>query len=756
MKRNLQRAHTEETNNSQKHQRTASFVGPSMKKINSQLKIGISVFKSATNVNVIPKNGTWGGFAKRLTKPRYFDVSARQFHEASNEDQNKLKNGPCYILGEVNGTRSKKNLISRNALTFDLDDTTLSGENIKSTLNGIPHIAHTTTRSTKETPRWRVIVPLSRVVTPSEYNILVDQLAPIWFGEVDKCSSTPSQLMYFPSIPKGGDFEAWNTLDDGDLFNPDAHSEDQIISATEVIVQTDKSPPLNDDINIDEINEALSFIPADDYDTWVKAGMALENTGHPKALEIFRNWSSKSDNYSPKEIDKKWFSFGPTSDPVTVKTIYHLAQKNGWKDSQEGDHAEIIRLAQLPIIDYERERDPAAKKLGLSRVSILDNIVKDKRGELSNTDKTDDADDELYNGITPWETCVDGDCIATSILNTFNRYTILPQGGDIAMTLWVLLTYCFNAFRICPKLLISSPEKRCGKTTTIETLSAMVHRSLVASNISPAVIYRAIEKWKPTMLIDEGDTFIGGSEELRGIINSGHTRSTASVMRIAGDSANLEPRRFSTWAPTAIAMIKIPPDTILDRSVTIKLRRKLPEENIERLPQDIVDNLQDLRRQCQRWGVDNMDALSLIKPVMPKLGNDRAEDNWRPLLIIAEQLGGNWPTLARDALLTIEASKSDEQSITVELLADIRQVFQELNFTRIHTRQLVDELVEMEERPWCEWRHGNPMTRNSLARLLKPFGIKSKQLKIESINKNGYELSQFEDAFSRYIPVGTA
>ncbi|MBN4055561.1 DUF3631 domain-containing protein [bacterium AH-315-K03] len=419
-------------------------------------------------------------------------------------------------------------------------------------------------------------------------------------------------------------------------------------------------------------------------------------------------------------------------------------------ETEFNDDSIINTLATLSDLEYERQRESAAEQLGIKRISILDKLVKHRRLALD----ADTENNELTQGIIPWEHPVNGQALAATIINTFHRYTILPNGGAIALTLWSLGSYCFNAFRIFPKLCLSSPEKRCGKTTTMETLAALVHRKLMASNVSSATLFRSIECWQPSLLIDEGDTFIDGNEELRGIINSGHTKSGATVLRCTGDDH--EPKPFSTWAPMAIAMIKTPPDTIKDRSVMITLRRKMPGETITRLPIDLFAEFKTHRQQCQRWAHNNMDTLKQAEPDTPSVGSDRAEDNWRALLAIADQLGGEWPTQARKAMLIFEGNKDcDDEGIGPMILGDIKIIFEEKGLDKISSEELVNILIDLEERPWGEWKHGKPMTKTSLARRLKPYAIKSKKIRIHCDTKRGYTLDSFKDAFTRYLTPQT-
>jgi putative DNA primase/helicase len=413
------------------------------------------------------------------------------------------------------------------------------------------------------------------------------------------------------------------------------------------------------------------------------------------------------------------------------------------------DDLEIDRLAKLRKLDYERQREDVAKVLGISRVSALDAEVKQRQRQLQARDNAN----ELEQGVEPWPYPVDGNQLAIEIRGLFKKHCVLPAGGEVALTIWSMASYTINSFRIFPKLCLSSPEKRCGKTTTMEVISALVCKQLNASNVSTAAIFRAIEHWQPSLLIDEADTFLGGNEEMRGIINSGHRRSGAFVLRVDGEGAAMVPKQFSTWAPMAIAMIKTPPDTIKDRSLMILLRRKQSGERIHKLPIEPIKSWYEIRQKCQRWYNDHQQKLQHAEPKIPNVGNDRAEDNWLPLIAIADLLGGDWPEQVRAAMLTIEGNKSDdEDSAGVMILTDIKQAFSDKKADKISSQDLVEYLIDLDDRPWCEWRHGKEMTKRSLANLLKPFAIKASQYRDGYAIHRGYINKQFIDAFNRYLP----
>jgi putative DNA primase/helicase len=411
----------------------------------------------------------------------------------------------------------------------------------------------------------------------------------------------------------------------------------------------------------------------------------------------------------------------------------------------DGDH--IQELASLSDMAYDRVREERAKTLGV-RVGTLDKLVAEARAEQTVIQTAA----ELVSDDEPWSEPVDGDEVVREVLMTLHRHAVLPKGADVAIALWIVGTYGYDAFRIWPKLLLSSPEKRCGKSTLLEIVQGMSHRALIASNITPSAIFRCIDAWRPTLLIDEADTFIHGNEELRGIVNSGHTKSTAYVIRVVGDDH--EPKQFSTWAPMVLSMIKLPPDTILDRSILIPMRRKLPGESVTRLPLDFPSVCRHLRSKLLRWTIDHADALKAANPVLPTCGNDRALDNWTPILAIAETIGGKVPAAALSAFEALQTDLEDVEGEGPTILSDLRYLFdgRGKKYLKLSSQEIVDALVEMEDRPWAEWKHGRPLSKNSLARLLKPFKIKSRNIRIGLDTPKGYEREQFNDAFSRYLP----
>jgi putative DNA primase/helicase len=404
---------------------------------------------------------------------------------------------------------------------------------------------------------------------------------------------------------------------------------------------------------------------------------------------------------------------------------------------------QVGRLAALGVGSYEQERKGAAKRLGV-RAPILDKLVEARRGASADSGKQGRA--VKLPEPEPWQEPVDGAELLSALSGSIRSHVVMPDTEADTAALWILHTYLLDCFGISPRLAVGSPERGCGKTTLLDVISHLVWRPLSTSNATVAAIFRVVELSRPTLLIDEADTFLPENEELRGILNSGH-RFGGSVIRTIGEDH--QPRMFSTFCPCAIALIGKLPGTLADRSVSVELKRRRPDEMVARFRHDRTEHLDQLASQATRWAADQAERIRGANPEIPDGIVNRVEDNWRPLLAIADAAGGEWPMRARDAC-TAGKVADDDESIRVTLLDDIRAVFAARRADRISSGDLVEALAAIEERPWGEWK-GKPITKNGLARLLKPFHIKPDTVRFGEGTAKGYTLAQFEDVFSRYL-----
>jgi hypothetical protein len=421
--------------------------------------------------------------------------------------------------------------------------------------------------------------------------------------------------------------------------------------------------------------------------------------------------------------------------------------------------------------------------------------IENEDGRTSLVSKIENPDGGLLSGITSLVT----------------RYVILPKHAAEALALWIVHSYAFELRDVTTYLALESPVRRCGKTTLLNILSRLVNRPLVAANVSPSALYRAIEELRPTLMIDEADTFLKPNDELIGILNAGYHRGTAYVLRVSSQPAsksssssssnpNSETKtdsrgndalssdkskieiqnskidggpdrvgpdhslitnhksrlvRFSCWCPKIIARIGRLPETLADRCIVVRMQRKTPNDQCERLRDlDVVAVGKDLRQQCAEFVEQHREAIATAKPAIPESLNDRAADIWEPLLAIADCAGGDWPQLAREAGVALSSDTRENNPIG-SLLLDIFLLFAMSGQDRLPTRALIDALnTQFTERPWMETRKGQRSTEMWLSEQLRPFGISPRTLRNQNTLAKGYVREDFDEAFRRYIPTG--
>jgi hypothetical protein len=406
-----------------------------------------------------------------------------------------------------------------------------------------------------------------------------------------------------------------------------------------------------------------------------------------------------------------------------------------------------VQLEAIREMDLGIERAQAMKTLARE----LDVSVDDVRNELGERSNAAAAAPQgstlLLADPEPWPDVVEGSELLDDLCAIFIRFLALPEYAAVALALWTVHAHAHDATDISPLLGLTSPVMRCGKTTLLEILGALVPRPLPAANLTAAATFRAVEKFRPTLLVDEADTFLRNSDELRGILNSGHRRRSAIVVRTVGD--DYEPRTFSTWCPKVVAMIGSLPTTLADRSIEVRMYRKTAAEPVERMRLDRLAELEPLRRRAWTWAQRNLDFLRAADPDVSDTLNDRAADNWRPLVAIADRAGGAWPERARAAAKALSGVAGEEDTTAgLVLLWALARLFDRRGVEVLATTEVVHELVVDEEAPTGPG--GRDLTARDVARLLRPFDIRSRQVRIGSVTLKGYRYGDLADALSRY------
>jgi Protein of unknown function (DUF3631) len=352
----------------------------------------------------------------------------------------------------------------------------------------------------------------------------------------------------------------------------------------------------------------------------------------------------------------------------------------------------------------------------------------------------------------------DGAHLLDELHTALTKYVVLltPEAED-AVALWIAASHAQPAWEHAPRLAVVSPEKRCGKSRLMDVVDATCHRPLITVNATVAAVFRSIGDDPPTLLVDEADTIFGtkrqaeNNEDLRGLLNAGHQRNRPAL-RMVGVGTAQKVGKFNTFAMAMLASIGELPDTIMDRAVVVRMRRRALHEQVApfRTGRD-APPLHDLRDRLGGWVREHLDELAETDPTMPV--EDRAADTWAPLVAVADLAGDDWPTRARQAVLVgvQEAEEGDgEASLRLRLLADLKAVFGDAK--ALHTRTILDHLYNLEEAPWKDL-FGKPLDSYGLSRRLKPYGIRPTDVREtgDGPNLKGYKREDLHDAWTRYL-----
>jgi len=412
------------------------------------------------------------------------------------------------------------------------------------------------------------------------------------------------------------------------------------------------------------------------------------------------------------------------------------------------------RLARLSPGEYDRERQAESERLGIRKETLDEEVT--RRRPLNEEGKGRAVH---LPTVEPWPVPVIGADVLDEVSARFTLNLVLPPGAADAMALWSTHAHACPAFVYTPRLNLSSPEPGCGKTTTLDLIATMTPRPLRTENLTAPVLFRLVDQHQPTLLLDEVDSYLTQTDELRGLLNAGHKRG-ACAYRCEGESNAV--RAFKAFAPAVLSGIGALPGTLRDRSIVIVLVRAEPDELKVRFDSLHTEIESILCRKLARWTQDNFAALQACDPAMPPTAFNRLADNWRPLFAIAQIAGGDWPRRAREAFNHLTNQENDDEAFALILLADIRQIFVESGCTRISSTQLVERLRALPGRPWqsnlgpssaAALPKVDPSRAayNWLANQLRRYSIQSHTLRVGPKRVKGYELVDFTRSFARWL-----
>jgi hypothetical protein len=421
-------------------------------------------------------------------------------------------------------------------------------------------------------------------------------------------------------------------------------------------------------------------------------------------------------------------------------------------------------------------RPDAERVFGQAAIELV------RRAHEARTPEPEPPDDGPFPRLESWPSPVDGAALFEELCELLARHVVLPKHADVEIALWIAHTFVTEVADYTPYLLVTSPVRECGKTTLLELLQHLAHRAQKTGGITAAALYRRIDRLSPTMLLDELDTRLKGDagELLRGVLNEGFHRS-GKVTICVGDEH--EDRDFSVFCPKVLAGIGRVWDTVMSRSIPIRLARASREE-LAQLTKIRGDRITEIclpyRRRLQRWAEDAREALRDMDAATPAELGARQCDVWRPLLAIADVVsvaaGGvtdgmdrsepgavvsvttaarsvTWGDRARSAALALHGIAQEEGDHGLLALQDVRDTFEARRYPdALFTSTILEVLCAREDRPWPEYRHDRPITPRGLASLLGRFGVKPTTVRLGEEPAKGYRLADLTPVFRTYLP----
>lgn len=343
-----------------------------------------------------------------------------------------------------------------------------------------------------------------------------------------------------------------------------------------------------------------------------------------------------------------------------------------------------------------------------------------------------------------------------AVLTVLRRYVILPSEAELhAIAVWVLHSHAINGAHATPYLVVLSPEKRAGKTRLLEVLELLAANPWRAISASEAAMFRKIAAEQPTLLLDEVDAIFGSNAErtepLRAVINGGNRRG-ASIARCVTRGKTIEAVDFPVFGPKVLAGIDTGrlPDTILDRGIVIRMKRRTAAEPVARFRhRKAKADVAGLVDELAQWADAHSEQLLDAEPDLPDALDDRAAEAWEALLAIADHAGGEWPDRARRAALALSGDRDEDSGHGARILAGVRAAFN--GHDARSSADLVEAINADDELPFGGWREGKGLDARLLARQLRPYGIKPQVLRIADKTPRGYRREQFTEAWTRYL-----
>ena len=298
-----------------------------------------------------------------------------------------------------------------------------------------------------------------------------------------------------------------------------------------------------------------------------------------------------------------------------------------------------------------------------------------------------------------------GQRMLREVYDFLGRFVAYPsEHARVAHALWIVHAHMMDRWDITPRIAFLSAEPQSGKSRALDVTKLLVPRPMQTVNMSPAALFRCVqsEGGAPTLLFDEIDTVFGPkakeNEDIRGLLNAGYERGAKTYRCVLRGNGPPELEGIEAYCAVALAGIGWLPDTILSRSVIVRMRRRHQGEQVESFRRRLVSkDAGRIREAIETWAASQPSEIRW--PELPDQIQDRAADIWEPLIWIADAIGGDWTARARSAGVALVTEATDmEVSLGIRLLADIQTVFGDTE--QMSSKHILDKLCALEESPW--------------------------------------------------------
>lgn len=427
-----------------------------------------------------------------------------------------------------------------------------------------------------------------------------------------------------------------------------------------------------------------------------------------------------------------------------------------------GFAAVVERIRGMPWDEFKASSRALAKEVaeGSSvEVDLMFKVVKGVRSVMKGEEREK----------APWETDPkpwpkDVDLLETirEIENIIRRVMVCEERYVTAAAYYIAATWFVDYVQYAPYAVITAPAKRCGKSVMLDLMGKLVKRPYaMAGKPSEASIFRTLDANRPTLLLDEVDTYLSKADELQGILNGGISKDAAFVSRCEKDvSGNIVTRNFRTFGFKIMSGIGADRcgNALVDRAIVLRLSRKSRKDTREKLRHIPKDQWEALRSRLMRLSLkyaESVEKASASPVNMPEALGDRDCDKWEVLFILADLSGEDEGRRVRNVAceITGEVSEdvwpseliSDSTDVVLKAIASVGGV--DLDFGsagRIHvgitdggmygdcilSTTLYQALTMNPDWQWKEFgRSGRALPQRLMTRTITDHGVKAAKLK---------------------------